>query len=517
MICQKCGAEMPDNVKFCTVCGAPLSGVDSIPDADKQAGSEEIETQKASDTQETPNASGTQETPNASDTQETPNASDMQETSNASDTPGTQPSGFMSSVPHAEENNSGSSNHKKLNIKMIAGICIAAAAVIVIAVLVAVNSHTIKLNDYVTITFSGSNGYGTAYYEIDEDALIEACSEKIKVDDKILKQYDLDSILSSSDLASVMINYCISVDSLEPSSNLKNGDKVTLKWDCDDETAKSIFGVKFKYSDIEKEVADLSKPEQVDLFEGVNVKFDGVSGEASANVEFSEEHKEIPGLDYYFDYPVHDSGSLEVGDKVILKVKAYSGDLQEVLGAAGYTADVTEKEFEVTGLSKYAAAVSDISSDTIEKLKAQMKDEETSWAASNWRNYTLKSFTYDGCTLLVRKNPGSTSYSWGYSAPSNNRLVMYFKSVITATADDGSTQDLTYESAYYYNNLVINTDGNSDIDISNIVGHTGDYHISSTIEKYTTYYLDGYASRDDAFKSLVTAISDECTYEDSVV
>lgn len=62
---------------------------------------------------------------------------------------------------------------------------------------------------------------------------------------------------------------------MQPADNLKNGDKITVKSIIDEEKAKEL-GIKFKFSEIKKEVSGLQTAiviSQEELFKDVLVEF----------------------------------------------------------------------------------------------------------------------------------------------------------------------------------------------------------------------------------------------------
>ena len=104
----------------------------------------------------------------------------------------------------------------------------------------------------------------------------------IEVKDKDIENIeDLGSAvdgLSKIDQAENCVNFQV-----QPADNLKNGDKITVKSIIDEEKAKEL-GIKFKFSEIKKEVSGLQTAiviSQEELFKDVIVEFTGASPDAA--------------------------------------------------------------------------------------------------------------------------------------------------------------------------------------------------------------------------------------------
>ena len=148
MFCEKCGTKNADDARFCENCGKPLS---------------KIEAENSVSTVNPAEAENAPVVENSVDT--TPQAGAAQAGFDAAGNP----------VPVQK---------KKAPVKLIAGLCAGAVALIVAIiaiVLVVVNSKpTINLNDYIKVKTDGYDGYGSASISIDWDAIDEEYGSKLK-------------------------------------------------------------------------------------------------------------------------------------------------------------------------------------------------------------------------------------------------------------------------------------------------------------------------------------------------
>ena len=201
---------------------------------------------------------------------------------------------------------------------------------------------TVDMNKYMTISVEGADGYGKAVAKFDKKGFVRDYRGKIKVNAS--PQLGL----TSDDAAELLLDYCVNYR-FDESENLANGDKITLKWRCDETTAKSTFDTKLKYSDIEYKVKDLEEVSVFDPFDYVTVSFDGYDTLGEVNVELDKSREEMQSLSV--DKTAMKSGELSNGDKVevTLKTSLSTGDWTAKYGNILST---TSKSYKVTGLTE---------------------------------------------------------------------------------------------------------------------------------------------------------------------
>ena len=119
--------------------------------------------------------------------------------------------------------------------------------------------ETVNLNECVDVKISGIDEKGKAEVEVDYDKMENLLAKAMKID------LDEENIESFGDLGSAMDDLdtiteaedCVEFQ-VEPSENLKNGDKVKVKAVIDEETAKDLK-IKFKFDEIVKKVEGLQE------------------------------------------------------------------------------------------------------------------------------------------------------------------------------------------------------------------------------------------------------------------
>lgn len=367
---------------------------------------------------------------------------------------------------------------------------IAAAALVVIIVIAYQASHTINLNKYTKVTVEGYDTVGKASYDFDYDKFDKDYGKKIKLK-KSSSDYgwaqDLYSALGGS-AADLLLDECVDC-SLDKSTDLSNGDEVTLKWDCNDKEAKKYFGYTLKHKDIKQKVSGLKKAEKFDPFDGVDVTFSGSAPNGKA--EISGSSSEVSGLTYQLDK----NSGLSNGDKVTLSVNAgYSDDpIEYCIENYGKIPSSTTKEYTVSGLSSYLNSAKDLSEDDINTLKNYAETEMNKRITDSWGDYeNLVSMDYIG-TYLQKVKDG-TSYYWY-----ENSLCMVYKIVVNDAYGDFN-QDTTYYTYVYFKNVQTDADGK-------LVTTNMDYDLTShtfTVDGGSHWwYYYGYETIDDMKNNLV--------------
>lgn len=147
-------------------------------------------------------------------------------------------------------------------------VFISLSVIIVLIMLLSFFNHrkpVININKYTQVTFTGKNGDGEAYVYFDMSKLSKK-TKKVMVKhanknlEKIYKEvfgeynYALEKI-SEDQIVDFFLSDCVKF-TIEPSMSLKNGDKVKISFDIDDE---ELYGVKVKDKDFKVKVKGLKK------------------------------------------------------------------------------------------------------------------------------------------------------------------------------------------------------------------------------------------------------------------
>lgn len=146
---------------------------------------------------------------------------------------------------------------------------------------------------------------------------------------------------------------------LSDDKKLKNGDKITVEVDYDEDELKEN-NIKLKNTKFEVEVKGLLEGETLDPFEGVNVIFDGTSGKGTVDVDTSGASEFIQDNFYY---SIGRNYDLSNGDKLTITAEydgyGYDSDNGGAVTSDGdhfYTFEnETPKEFTVEGLKELEA------------------------------------------------------------------------------------------------------------------------------------------------------------------
>ena len=532
--CPKCGRTASPGDRFCQWCGSPLTGADDTgehysyaqSDGSQETNAQSVEPQQTNAQSAEPQQTDAQSVePQQTDAQSAePQQTDAQnagrqETNAQSAGPqqtNTQSAGPQQGGASYGNRAEGAGNgkpgvfepfKKKLSVKMIGGICAAAAAVIVLIVVMVINAHTINLNKYLTVTYSGGNTKGSAQVEFDDSAFEKDCAKKIKINRKKLRSigygsYDLGDLAagllsySKSGAAEALRSYCIDGE-LSESEGLSNGDKITYEWDTKDGIAEELFGVRLKHSDKTFTVKDLPELQKIDLFDGVTVGFSGTNGQGSAEIEVNNAYQNDFGIYYELDK----SDELSIGDTVTVTAYSDSGDIDDALARQGYISDTTTKEFTVSELSTYVTSAADVPAETLDTMKKQTEDLITSDIAEDNEIQTLGK-TYLGSYFLTAKS--------GDEDPQNMIALVYSVSVRVPAGDSG-TQDFTYYTCGVFRNLLKSGD-TIDFDLSDGELQYNDYHFETDGHWFD---VDGYQTLDLLKNEVVNQNASEYNAEEN--
>lgn len=355
---------------------------------------------------------------------------------------------------------------KKKNQKLIkSGSVIVAAIILAIALISFVANRPVKVDpfDYITISPTGLNGYGSVETTVDYDRLTSDLKQTVT---------DQNIILSYS-----------------PDTNLKNGDTLTVKV-----SEKGLSKVKFTKSSEELPVEDLPEGTAVDAFKDITVTFDGLDGSGTATVANNSNDPMLKAASYDIE---GNSGSLKTGDTITVTVSVSNEDM---LKYTEYPKE-TSKTYTVDGLGSYAAVISDISDESFNKLVND--EQEIATAKIQSSKYGVYKVFEEDYAYVDTRTMDSIEFATAYLASGNggSRLSVEKK------------DDTDEETAEPYNRLMLvykvtatDTTGNQyssclKLIVNNVIVQNGD------ILKYTKedadfdsdsdMYYNGFGSRYD--------------------
>ena len=390
--CLKCGHQLGPEDKFCLGCGANIAEMQAQQSA---AGAEQ--NTAAMNTQATANTMNTQNTQNTQNTMNTFQPQQTQQPNAFQQPAGFQPqtNNFYGAQPQAGFGAPGAAvksgdNWFKKNLKLI--IIIAAALVLCIVGFFVIKHiffrfQKIDAKDLIKVKFSGVDGGGVAtatlnkysdsvynlgevedylgdtsltgdndenakspYFEIGEQKLLDAYT---KAGDVKEAREMRDALLSENAGLKITVN-----GEEKSAKGLKNDDTVTIKLEFN-ESYLEEKNIKIENAEYEVTVEGLKSGTQIDMFDGVAVKFEGNDGKGSAELDTT-------GAKSFVRYSLKDTyyKNLKNGDKVVVVARlrgAQYVDPNDPEGAVFvevdgncYTAEKAsmEKEFTVEGLTE---------------------------------------------------------------------------------------------------------------------------------------------------------------------
>jgi len=260
---------------------------------------------------------------------------------------------FAASSPSGFDEKPQSNSLKKLLIGL--GVGLAAIILIVIIVSVASGGSTIDVSDYVSVKFSGADGYGKAEVVIDYNKMQSDYGEKVKIKKQSTGNSDLDKIadafLSNAFTVSDLVK-SYSKATVSPSAKLKNGDEVKVTFVLDDKGFEAATNSKIKAEEKTFKVEGLKEATVFDPFDDKNmvVDIEGLSGEGYAGVSAASTAV-VKNLRYKID---GNNSKLQNGDKIKVVVSApyHEDGFEGYCHELGYHPLSSEKEITLNGFKE---------------------------------------------------------------------------------------------------------------------------------------------------------------------
>ncbi|MCR5202510.1 MAG: zinc-ribbon domain-containing protein [Lachnospiraceae bacterium] len=480
MICPKCNANNPEGSRFCMTCGtllsndasqaptnqapqsdAPTSAPTDAPASDAPTSAPANDATQAPTNQAPQNSAPTSAptgAPQPTPTQ-APNNTPNDAPNNAPNSApkynfgNNQPNGAGNAAPGSSFNNSsaapgaapGSNPNPALakpaiepaKIAIIAGIAFAALVLIAVVIFLIVNRKTkIDLNDYYTVTFEGYDSYGKAKVNVKDTKLLKDTAKAAGVDYRDLESYFENEIgalfgagsskqtKEAKKLRNLFYAYKDLDYHISKEENLKNGDKVTITYKFDNEAAKKAK-IKFVGKSKTFEVKGLKEAKEYNPFDHITVSFDGMSPNASLNLE-KDTDENINSFTFEYDK----SYGLKLGDKVKITANCYYSDgsksVEEYFAKQGLKVTELEKEYTVENVDAYVTDPADLDDKILNNMKSGARDAISSYFAS-YKSYIKRGgYKYEGYYFLSSKN----SSSWY-----NNNIIYIIYSCTVKSKD----------------------------------------------------------------------------------
>lgn len=392
---------------------------------------------------------------------------------------------------------------KKLFGIIAGGVVVVLIGIIALFMMIS-GGKAINLRDYVTITYSGIDGKGTAYVSVDYESMASASlssKEKSQIENGDITSvstwqtaaagwgalYTKQSVLSSA----------ITCTLEDQPDGLSNGDTVTVQVDIDKDALKAV-GIKVKGKNFTDTVSGLIEVQTIDAFADISVQFSGIAPNGEAQV--INNSRDAACMQY--EYDLDKSEGLSNDDTVTVTISDYN--LDDIAEQTGEAPAEMQKTFTVSGLSAYVSKLEQVDSTILASMQKESEDHIRARAARYFSTEcSLTGLRYVGSYLRVAKPGQSTS--------DVNKFTLVYQLTCTVNRDG-----VTNHSYYYFvtfANLVKNGDNSISVDLTDM-RTDNDYHYFDA--NGHSYYVYGYETIKEIFDELITKQLDVYTYETNI-
>ncbi|MGN0318990.1 MAG: hypothetical protein ACI4E1_13750 [Lachnospira sp.] len=217
------------------------------------------------------------------------------------------------------------------------------ATCITVIMVVFLTRERFDVMDYITVKYEGANGYATPVAELDKEGLYEYLSG-----DK-----------EDSDRTFMIKKLVSSIKVTTESKDVKNGDKITFNITYNDGYAKET-DIKINREKFTVKAAGISKGEEIELFENVDVTFAGISPNAYVIIENGWEDEYLSKL----NFTASQSEGVAVGNTITVSCTT---DFDEI-ARHGFLVKKTETEYTADRLAYFATNASQVKMDAIDEI-----------------------------------------------------------------------------------------------------------------------------------------------------
>ena len=351
----------------------------------------------------------------------------------------------------------------------------------------------VNLDKYISVDFTGYDGYGKADVHFDSEAFLKDYRKKIKLKKKgdLLTSAVMEGYTPEAFLNDYYLSGNWKLDGID--GKYKNGDKVHLSWKIDKDKIEETFRVKIKDTGKEFEVKGLDKVEKFDAFENLSIEYSGTAPNGMADLEGKGIMDGSKGL--YFSADKMDG--LSNGDEITVKIVPENA-LEAFIQKTGKAPKETEKQFKVEGLPAYIDSASAINEENLNNIKSEMEDNIKSSVAKEGDSVQLISTEYQGYYFLKAKNK-----NYGVQ---NVFYPVYKVTVRITLPSKGFVKDYSYYVSASLQNIMDEGNGKVTIDTTDMdtVYHTFEIDTDPGNWLSNRFYLDGFESLDSLRKEVVT-------------
>ncbi len=242
---------------------------------------------------------------------------------------------------------------KGINKFILCAFIVIVIAVAAVVVYMMNAPKEIDVNDYVTVEFSGYETMGEAKVTFDSEEFFYDFSQVVKLSDKIQKEYDMSGL---GDMYDFFKNGAFGAMDLQTrmeyelsaSTDLSNGDDVTLSWAIDVDYVQKHYGVKLLCDSQTLNVTGLEEVKPFNPFDDLDISFEGTNGAGTVVLEVNSEDEIYEGITFRADK----TSGLSNGDEIVITYGANFGKDLESYCAQNYgkVPDTVEMEVTVEGL-----------------------------------------------------------------------------------------------------------------------------------------------------------------------
>ncbi len=351
----------------------------------------------------------------------------------------------------------------------------------------------VNLDKYISVDFTGYDGYGKADVHFDSEAFLKDYRKKIKLKKKgdLLTSAVMEGYTPEAFLNDYYLSGNWKLDGVD--GKYKNGDKVHLSWKIDKDKIEETFRVMIKDTGKEFEVKGLDKVEKFDAFENLSIEYSGTAPNGMADLEGKGIMDGSKGL--YFSADKMDG--LSNGDEITVKIVPENA-LEAFIQKTGKAPKETEKQFKVEGLPAYIDSASAINEENLNNIKSEMEDDIKSSVAKEGDSVQLISTEYQGYYFLKAKNK-----NYGVQ---NVFYPVYKVTVRITLPSKGFVKDYSYYVSASLQNIMDEGNGKVTIDTTDMdtVYHTFEIDTDPGNWLSNRFYLDGFESLDSLRKEVVT-------------
>lgn len=349
--------------------------------------------------------------------------------------------------------------------KLIKTLCLALVCAAALFALASCGTKTVNIADYVTVTFDGADGYGTAYAYFDNDSFYDAVAAVSK--DK-----------SYTEIMQYVLYWGNNVHvELDRYSSLSNGDKVTCTITYGSHLAEKL-GVKLIPADgktFDVTVEGLAELSSIDLFTDIEsmISLSGTSPYGSLQIQSSTYQR--------VSYTADKTENISNGDVITITASAgysYDNDLDKLCAECYNGIPETDTyQYTVSGLDTYVTSIDQIPESLLTDMQKQAVDVIVAYTADAENSRWTGGFQMNGNPEYVGLYLMSAKKIRIFS--DINRIYLMYK--LNASNND-TTMD--YYFFVQYSDAIIYGDGIAYVDTNNTVIPSG-----SLASNYGTDYF----------------------------